>query len=310
MINLETNVIREVENFNNYTTDLLLSLYPKFAFNNENIEENINSALTDPPYKDLRNQLSKFKHSIENQIQISIQINSENISKIYNTYFPFFSMTRKMLNELRNITKQDYIEFYSKSVNKDKTTDIEAVKEKIQNNQLTIKYFEDRKLFIQFHDYYEIIKEHVEICEIILNEILLYLNQYKQKEPIVTTLIKNDLLHKDYETDFNLLLNDELNDKIKYDNKFAHWKVWYLIVFFIDNGFVSLNNKPTEIKEYILKYFEYLDSNNVLKKDHDLKKLIEKYPSKLSDINYKRSDYLKKMKLFAQKNNFNFSLHS
>jgi len=97
MNNIQTSAFAEIEKFNNYTTDLLMSLRPSFVFKDEIVEENINNALTDPPYKDLKKQLSIFQKNILNQI--SIEVNSNNITKIFDAYHPMFSMTRGMIKE-------------------------------------------------------------------------------------------------------------------------------------------------------------------------------------------------------------------
>lgn len=177
MNNIQTSAFAEIEKFNNYTTDLLMSLRPSFVFKDEIVEENINNALTDPPYKDLKKQLSIFQKNILNQI--SIEVNSNNITKIFDAYHPMFSMTRGMIKELNKTSKTDYTNFYSKKISKKEKINIKTIKDEIHNNLLTIKHFKDRGLSIQFDDYLNFIKDQVEICEVALDDILLSLPQLK-----------------------------------------------------------------------------------------------------------------------------------
>ena len=126
-------------------------------------------------------------------------------------------------------------------------------------------------------------------------------------EHIVTTLVKNDLLPGNYAKDFILLINNELNGKIRYETDLEHWKLYILIVFFIDNGFIHLNKESKPIKDFICNNFKHYKNNN-LYVDEELRKIINRYPNKFNQTNHTRNDYLSKLTLFAKNNNLKFSL--
>jgi|GEM_PF-3379132 len=259
MNNIQTSAITEIEKFNNYTTDLLMSLYPSTVFINGNIEENINNALTDPPYKDLKKQLSIFQENILNQI--SIEVNSNNITKIFDAYHPMFSMTRGMIKELNKISKTEYIDFYLKNKNS------ETTEEEIQNNQVTIKHFKDRGLSIQFNDYLEIIEEHAEICEEVLNNILLYLKQYKKRY-----IPKAELEYNSINRAVGICL------RIAFENNKISEQVFY----------------STELYEYAKQKFNLTNGKRAgdqAKQANDLKELEIAYPK----------DYKHALKLYKEK---------
>ena len=124
---------------------------------------------------------------------------------------------------------------------------------------------------------------------------------------IATILSENNLLPEKYEKEFILLLENELNNKIRYTKDLEHWKLYILIVFFIDNGFIHLNKESKPIKDFICNNFEYFEKNN-LYTDEELKNKINRFPNKLNEPNYKRDNYLLKLTLLAKNNNLKFSL--
>ena len=124
---------------------------------------------------------------------------------------------------------------------------------------------------------------------------------------IATILSENNLLPEKYEKEFIFLLDNELNGKIRYEKDLEHWKLYILIKFFIDNGFIHVDKDPKPIKDFICNYFEYHKDNN-LYADEELRKKINKYPNKFNQTNHTRNDYLSKLTLFAKNNNLKFSL--
>lgn len=128
-------------------------------------------------------------------------------------------------------------------------------------------------------------------------------------EHIVTTLVKNDLFPAEYEKEFILLINNKLDNKIRYEKDLPHWKLWILIVFFIDNAFIPYLNKDTKsIINFICNHFEYFKDGK-LYIDAELKEKIKRTPNKLhNQLIQKREDYLKKLMFFNENNGFKFTL--